>query len=162
MQVVIELSRRPTFSALFAVVQEPQIALAALTRLRWLAVIGQIIATLVAVAVLHLRLPLIPIAAVILLTAFSNVLLTFAHKPAVPPGWLVEATLLLDVLLLTALLFLTGGAENPFATLYLIHVAMAVIIVPAGWTWAVVLTVAACYGLLFAWHRPLDVHSIPP
>src|SRR2546423_9096966 len=75
---VIELSRRPSFSALFSVVQEPQIALAALTRLRWLAVIGQITATLVAVLLLHLRLPLIPIATVILITAFSNVLLTFA------------------------------------------------------------------------------------
>ncbi len=159
---MIELSRRPSFAAFISTVQEPQIALAALTRLRWLAVIGQLTATIVSVALLHLHLPLIPIATVILLTAFSNTLLTFAHKRANPSPGIIKATLLLDVLLLTALLFLTGGARNPFASLYLIHVAMAVIVLPAPWTWAVVTTVGACYGLLFAWHLPLDLHLLPP
>ena len=45
---------------LFVREHEPQIALAALTRLRWLAVVGQIAATAVAVAVLRLNLPLVP------------------------------------------------------------------------------------------------------
>ncbi len=33
---------------------------------------------------------------------------------------------------------------------------MAVIVLGAGWTWTVVATVAACYAVLFAWHRPLS------
>lgn len=159
---MIELSRRPTSAPLIATVEEPQIALAALTRLRWLAVVGQLTATGVAVTLLHLRLPLVAIGAVVCITALSNAALTFLHRSlSKPPAWLVEATLLLDVFLLTALLFLTGGAHNPFAILYLIHVAMAVIVLPARWVWAVALTVAACYGLLFVWHLPLDVQALP-
>lgn len=151
-----ENSHRPSIYFLLASVHEPQIVLAALTRLRWIAVIGQVTATLVAVAVLHLRLPLGMIAAVILATAASNAVLVWMLKWIRPQGWLVQAVLLLDICLLTALLYLTGGPQNPFASLYLVHVAMAVIVLGAGWTWTVVATVAACYAILFAWHRPLS------
>jgi len=58
--------------------------------------------------------------------------------------------------LLTALLYLTGGPSNPFAALYLVHVAMAVSVLGAGWTWLVVAMVAGCYGLLLKWHIPLE------
>ena len=68
----------------------------------------------------------------------------------------MQAVLLLDICLLTALLYLTGGPQNPFASLYLVHVVMAVIVLGGGWTWIVVATVAACYAILFAWHEPLS------
>ena len=153
---MIEVSQRPSFSAFISAVQEPQIVLKALTRLRWLAVIGQITATGVAVGVMRLQLPLAPISAIILLTAVSNVLLIWLPAFRKPAAWLVQAALLLDVLLLTSLLYLTGGPDNPFASLYLIHVAMAVIVLRAAWTWIVVASVAACYGVLLAWHLPLN------
>jgi two-component system sensor histidine kinase RegB len=82
-------------------------------------------------------------------------LLTYLPALTRPPAWLVQAVLLLDVFLLTILLYLTGGPSNPFAALYLIHVAMAVIVLRPGWTWIVVGSVAACYGILLAWHLPL-------
>ena len=50
---MIELSRRPGFSAFISAVNEPQIVLAALTRLRWLAVIGQLAATILAALLLQ-------------------------------------------------------------------------------------------------------------
>jgi two-component system sensor histidine kinase RegB len=68
----------------------------------------------------------------------------------------VQTILLLDVFLLTILLYLTGGPDNPFASLYVIHVAMAVIALRAGWTWVVVGAVAACYGILLGTDLPLD------
>ncbi len=151
-----QTERPPTIYFLLASVHEPQIVLAALTRLRWIAVIGQVTATLVAVALLHLRLPLAMIAAVILMTAASNAVLVAILRWIKPQGWLVPVVLLLDICLLTALLYLTGGPQNPFASLYLVHVAMAVIVLGAGWTWTVVATVAACYAVLFVWHRPLS------
>lgn len=150
-----ELSRRPSFSAFLSADQEPQIVLAALTRLRWLAVIGQITAAAVAVFAMGLKLPLAPIFAVILITAFTNAALAVLTALRKPPAWLIQATLLLDVALLTSLLYLTGGPLNPFASLYLIHVAMAVIVLRAGWTWIVVASVAACYGVLLRWNIPL-------
>lgn len=143
------------FSELLAPVREPQIVLAALTPLRWLAVVGQVTATAVADFGLHFRLPLGWIAVVIAVTALSNVLLTGLMKVGKTPAWLVPATLLLDIFLLTALLYLTGGPENPFAALYLVHVAMAVSVVGAGWSWLAVATVGACYGILLKWHHPL-------
>lgn len=155
---VVELSARPSFSAFISAANEPHIVLAALTRLRWMAVIGQLAATGMAVVLLGLKLPLVPIAAVVLITAVSNVVLTYLPALMRPPGWLVQTVLLLDVFLLTILLYLTGGPDNPFASLYVIHVAMAVIALRAGWTWAVVGAVAACYGILLTKHIPLDPH----
>ena len=153
---MIEVSRRPTFSSFVSALNEPQIVLAALTRLRWLAVVGQLAATVLAAAVLRLHIPLAPIIVVIVVTALSNGMLAWLPAVGKPPGWLVQVVLLLDVYLLTVLLYLTGGPENPFATLYLIHVAMAVIVLRAGWTWLVVATVAACYGILLRWHWRLE------
>ncbi len=124
--------------------------------MRWLAVVGQILATAVAVGGLKLRLPLTPIAAVILITALSNAMLVTGMKISRPPAWLIQVVLLLDVLLLTTLLYLTGGPQNPFAALYLVHVAMAVIVLGAAWSWAVVGAVAICYGLLLRYHLPLS------
>jgi len=158
---MIEVSRRRPFSAFLAAVNEPQIVLAALTRLRWLAVVGQLAATGLAVVVLRLRLPLAPIAVVIVVTGISNALLVGAPRLGKPPAWLIPAVLLLDVFLLTILLCLTGGPENPFSALYLIHVAMAVIVLQTGWTWVVVATVAACYGVLLAWRLPLSPPPAP-
>jgi two-component system sensor histidine kinase RegB len=142
-------------------VREPHIVLAALAPLRWIAVVGQITATAVAAVVLHMRLPLGPIAAVIVVTAASNLILMSWMKLGDMPAWLVPGTLLLDICLLTALLYLTGGPDNPFATLYLVHVTMAVSVLGTGWTWVVVATVAACYGLLLEWHLPMRAGNRP-
>lgn len=133
---------------------QPQIALLALSRLRWLAVIGQIAATVVAVRGMDLPVPIVPIAVVILMTAVSNLALVLGMSLARPPGWMVQAVLLFDVGALTALLYFTGGAGNPFASLYLVHVAMAVIALGSAWTWGVALLAVSCYGALFVWHVP--------
>jgi two-component system sensor histidine kinase RegB len=159
---VTEQTRNPGFLSLLPAVQEPQIVLAALTRLRWLAVVGQVTATAVAEGAMRLRLPLTPIFAVILVTAISNGFLQLGNYLHKTPAWLVQAILLLDVLLLTSLLFLTGGPQNPFAALYLVHVAMAVLVLGKISTWIVVGTVAACYGAILRWHLPLAGNASLP
>ncbi len=140
---------------------EPQIALSALARLRWLAVIGQIAATCVAIWGLKLQVPVGPISGVILFTAITNLGMAPGMRWGRPPGWMVEAVLVADVLALTALLYFTGGARNPFSVLYLVHVAMAVIAVGSGWTWVIVSLAAGCYGMLFAWYVPLEMRPLP-
>jgi two-component system sensor histidine kinase RegB len=131
-------------------VQEPEIVLQWLVRLRWLALAGQAMATAIAVAVLRLRLPLEAIYAIIAITGLSNVGLAAWTRRRVPT-WLVPAVLMLDVCLLTALLLCAGGPANPFRALYLVHIAMAVVTLAEGWSWLVVAATAACYGLLFVW-----------
>src|SRR4051812_25063907 len=105
----MDLSARPSLLKLLATVPEPQIVLAAITPLRWLAVVGQVTPTAVAAFGLHYKLPVGMIGAVIGITALSNLLLSSWMKLGRTPASLVPATLLLDIFLLTALLYLTGG-----------------------------------------------------
>jgi two-component system sensor histidine kinase RegB len=132
-----------------------------LTRLRWLAVVGQVAATIVAVGLLKLQLPLLPIGAVVLFTAVSNAALVWGRPASTPSFRLVQLLILVDVVALTALLYFTGGPANPFSIFYLVHVAMAVVVLGLGWTWVVVGMTTVCYGGLFAWHVPLAGGPIP-
>jgi two-component system sensor histidine kinase RegB len=61
----------------------------------------------------------------------------------------VQVTVVADVALLTALLGLNGGASNPFTALYLVHVALAAVMLGARWTWWIAGLSAAGYGALF-------------
>jgi two-component system sensor histidine kinase RegB len=153
--------RRASFSELLSEAHEPSIVLRAIVRLRWLAVVGQLAAVAVAVWGFHLALPLASIAWVILGTALSNALLAVGMRWGEPPAALVQVVLLLDVYLFTQILYFTGGPENPFSSLYLIHVAMAVVVLRRGWTWVVIAAVAACYGVLLRWHWPLASAATP-
>jgi two-component system sensor histidine kinase RegB len=143
--------------------QETQIVLRWLVRLRWLAAAGQTIATLVAYFILRLRLPLPAIESIILLTLASNVVIHIwtTRLTDAPPPWLVPGILILDVCILTALLICSGGRTNPFSALYLVHVAMAVVTLDENWPWLVVVTTAACYGLLFLWPSSYPLHLSP-
>lgn len=144
-----------SFSRLLLTKHEPRIVVGALTRLRWLAVIGQVAATVVGVWVLKLHLPLEKIAFVVGVTAVSNALVAIDMRWHAPPRWMVQLLLLMDVGALTALLYLTGGAANPFSVLYLVHVAMAVTVLGSAWTWLIVTLAAIGYGALFHWYVPL-------
>src|SRR3954462_8574998 len=92
------------FTRLFLRDHEPQIALTALTRLRWLAVVGQVGAMGVALSFLQLPLPIVPMGLVIAVTAVTNagVVLKMRRGHA-PSRWLVQWLLLLDVGSLTTL-----------------------------------------------------------
>lgn len=134
----------------------PQIALAWLTRIRWLAVVGQIAATATAVWMLKINLPLVWIAAVIGVTFGTNVLLVAKTRDELVEPWVLPGVVFLDVLLLTAILALTGGPANPFCTLYVVHVVLAVVLLGPFWTWAVVALSSACFAMLFVWHVDID------
>jgi two-component system sensor histidine kinase RegB len=134
---------------------ERHIALPWLAHLRWLAVAGQITATSLCVFWLKMDLPLQWIGWVILITALTNVLLQTWLALGEPPDWVLPGILLLDVLLLTALLYCTGGSQNPFSTLYIVHVAMAVVALERFWTWVISTVAAICYGVVFWWNQPL-------
>src|SRR5215470_4902986 len=87
-----------------------------LTRLRWLAVIGQTAAVLVVFYGLDFDLPLAACVAVIALSAWLNVALRlrFRLTQRLEPeraAWLLA----FDIAQLSLLLFLTGGLQNPFA-----------------------------------------------
>src|SRR5947207_661679 len=98
----------------------PLITLSWLMRLRWYAVAGQLVTIAIARYLLDVPLPVAELVAVIGVTVLTNIVLwQRLRAPAPPPPVLAAGVLLLDTLLLTALLALSGGPANPFATLYI-------------------------------------------
>lgn len=131
-----------------------------LCHLRWLAVIGQAVAIALGYLILQLPLPLHVLSAWVGIALGSNLLLSlYLNKARSAPRVLVPLVLLLDVLLLTGMLASAGGAANPFAVFYLIHVAMAVVVARSGWSWAILFTTLVCYALMFAVPDTLFVDS---
>jgi two-component system sensor histidine kinase RegB len=126
-----------------------------LERLRWLAVAGQLLAAGAAHFVLGLKIELTPIASVIAVTFVSNVLIALFVRRGWGRSWLVPSVLVLDVCLLTALLYLTGGAQNPFSILYTVHIVLAVVMLGEAWTWMIAAISCVSFGFLLVLHRPL-------
>jgi two-component system sensor histidine kinase RegB len=62
------------------------------------------------------------------------------------------AVLALDVAVLTGLLFYAGGSSNPFSFLYLVHIALAAVVLRSGWTWVLGLFSLVASGALFFGH----------
>ncbi len=130
--------------------------LAWLLRLRWGAVAGQLVTILVVRFAMDVPLPLPPLFALLGVEVLSNlVALRLAARPA--PPWSTGALMALDVVLLSGLLFFTGGPNNPFSFLFLVPISLATLILSAAWTWALVALSLACSGVLFVWNRPLDL-----
>lgn len=121
-----------------------------LVRLRWLAVVSQALAALVVKGLVGIELSLGPLLSVVLVTALSNLVLMLwlKRKPRIE-AWLAASVMGLDFLLLTALLYLSGGPSNPFTVLYLVNIALAAVVLPPGYAWALCALSTACFGALF-------------
>lgn len=131
-----------------------------LIQLRWIAVAGQVVAILVAHHLLGIRLPLEPMLAVAGLLAVGNILFTLTLRKAwVVPGELVLA-LLLDMAALTAQLYLSGGIENPFISLYLLQIVLGAILLSAARAWLLVAFSAGAFIFLTFRHLPLNVPPV--
>lgn len=134
-----------------------------LVRLRWGAVTGQLVTVLVVDRIMHIHLPMPPLLAIISFAALSNAAcaLWVRHQDRVGEA-AATAILVLDVLLLTALLSLTGGPFNPFSFLYLVHIALAAVVLSERATWGLVVLSLTCFGSLFLLpvQGPVD-HSDP-
>ena len=121
-----------------------------LLRLRWGAALGQLVTILVVRFAMDVQVPLPPLLALVGVELLSNAawLLRPATRP-VPP-WALGALMALDVLLLSGLLFFTGGPQNPFSFLFLVPISLATLVLTAAGTWALVLLSLACSAVSFA------------
>jgi len=63
--------------------------------------------------------------------------------------------LFVDIGVLTALLYFSGGSTNPFITLYLLPLSIAAAILPLAYTSALAVTALACYTTLMFVYAPL-------
>ncbi len=129
-----------------------------LLALRWAQIAGQCATVIAATQLVASPLPWAALAALVAAGALSNLALELwlRRQPAVR-DWHLAGIMVLDVALLTALLYFTGGPLNPFGFLYLVQIALATVIVPAGYSWALVALSFAGFGLLLVAHQPLAV-----
>lgn len=102
--------------------------------MRWLAILGVIIATLVASIVFHIGFPTLPVYIICAFMVLYNLVLlrqTQSLKAERPGLALPKARtysnihIFLDLVALTALLHFTGGIENPFIFYYVFHIILA-------------------------------------
>jgi two-component system, sensor histidine kinase RegB len=104
-----------------------------LCNLRWLAVIGQALTVALVVGPLHIPLPTVPLATGIGILALFNTYVTLrAHRASTETASDIEVFLhmVVDIAVLTWMISLSGGMENPFASLFLIPIAIAILALP--------------------------------
>jgi two-component system, sensor histidine kinase RegB len=82
--------------------------------------------------------------------ALSNVWLhTVVRRGVEPSDRVLGGLILFDIIVLTALLVLTGGPSNPFTISYLVYITLAAVTLNAAWAWGAAVASMAGYGLLF-------------
>lgn len=134
-----------------AAVDSPsRIAMAWLVRLRWGNAIGQILALASGSVVFGIHIRLVPAFSLTALTMLSNAALQrWVRRDGQPTQRALAAVLALDVSILGALLFVSGGAMNPFSVFFLVHVALSALILDARSTWAIATWSSLVFGSLF-------------
>jgi two-component system sensor histidine kinase RegB len=153
---------------MFRLLQSPHhrrrnVRLDTLVRLRWLAMMGQLAAILVVHFGLEFEVPIWPCFAVIALPGFLNVALRagFPQTLWLEPdraAWLLG----FDIAQLAALLYLTGGLENPFSYLLLGPVLISATVLPPRMTLLLGSFAMTCATLLIFFHYSLPWDSDDP
>ncbi|SDO32215.1 MULTISPECIES: ActS/PrrB/RegB family redox-sensitive histidine kinase [Filomicrobium] len=118
-----------------AQISDGQVRLATIVRLRWIAVVGQLLAILVVAFGLKFPVPLAHCLTLIALSAWLNVFLSIrlpgSHRLSPP---VAAALLTYDILQLSALLYFTGGIGNPFVVLIVAPVTVSAATLPTRFT----------------------------
>jgi two-component system, sensor histidine kinase RegB len=129
-----------------------------LIQLRWTAVIGQIVTIAFVELWLGIALPILPMAAVIGALVALNLmsLVRVRYRTEISNRELLLA-LMLDVAALTAQLYLSGGATNPFTSLFLLQVTLGAVLLDARSTWSLVALACISFAWLSIAYRPLGL-----
>src|SRR5438270_4399963 len=132
-------------------------------RLRWLAVLGQLAAIFIVAHGLEFDLPAVPCLVIVGLSALLNLALQIAFNPMqrLEPAY-AAALLALNIVELAALLFFTGGLQNPFSFLFLAPVLISATALPVRLTIALGILAVACATALGFFHLPLPWEGDDP
>lgn len=150
-----------------------------LLQLRWMAVLGQLITIAAAWGLLEFGLPLLPLLGLIGLTACTNLgygiwlrkirrtaakgqaspLATWSGSPQAAHR-VASCLMLLDIGTLTAMLFFTGGATNPFALFFFVNLAVGGVILRPLWAWSLTALAILGYSLLLRNFYPIPALTL--
>src|ERR1700688_3375652 len=132
-------------------------------RLRWLAVLGQLVAIFIVVQGLEFDVEVAPCVAIVGLSALLNLGLQIGFNPMqrLEPAY-AAALLALNIVELAGLLFFTGGLQNPFSFLFLAPVLISATALPIRLTIALGILAVACASVLVFFYLPLPWDSDEP
>lgn len=136
-----------------------------LVRLRWAEVAGQAGTVLVGQFLFDGALPIAALFTVVAIGLVSNLAIELHYfgdrrsDLAARPVQDVQIALvmMLDIAVLTGLLYFTGGPHNPFAFLYVVQISLATVLVRALWSWVLVGMSFVGFGILLLAHQPLAI-----
>lgn len=127
-----------------------------LIQLRWFAAVGQFLTIEVVYYGFGIPLPVDQMLVVLgCLVAFNGASLLRWHSHREVTNGELFLALLVDVAMLTAQLYLSGGAANPFVFLYLLQVILGAVLLETWSTWTIVALTSACFAGLALFNRPL-------
>ncbi|CAN5132137.1 ATP-binding protein [soil metagenome] len=127
-----------------------------LVELRWLAVVGQLATILLTQFVFGIFLPLFAMLAVLAALVALNVTSLMWLRAGRPiTNAALFAALLLDVAALSAQLYLSGGATNPFVSLFLLQVVLGSVLLDRWSSWALVVATSIAFAILTSFYQPI-------
>ena len=136
-----------------------------LLHLRWVAVAGQLLTMSVVEWVLDIKLPQSGMLTLMGVTAVTNLGYSLwlqrlrknglQAADRLPTYQVVSSLMLIDLAVLTGMLFLTGGLTNPFALFYFVNIAVAGAILTPAWAWSVWFVAVLSVTLLLLRSQPL-------
>lgn len=140
-----------------------RVRLLTLVLIRWIAVLGQLLAILFVHFGLGFELPLLLALATVAASALLNIAVTFRYSPSKRLRNREAAYYLAyDILQLAALLFFSGGLSNPFSLLFLVPVTISATVLSLESTiWLGVVSMA-CVSVLSGFHMPLPWSGAAP
>ncbi|WP_043453563.1 ATP-binding protein [Granulibacter bethesdensis] len=128
-----------------------------LIQLRWLAIIGQIVTIVFVHRLLGIALPVRAMSAVLICLLLLNITDLIRYRSQkILSNTEIFLALLLDVSALTAQLYLSGGTDNPFISLYLLQVILGTVLLDAWFAWALVAVTSLCF--IFLTMRAIPFH----
>ena len=129
-----------------------------LIKLRWVAVVGQVLTILGTIGLFKIQLSAVwLLVTAIAVTAASNLLLMYWYSswtkqesPNTPSNLVLGLVLLMDLFSMTALLYVTGGPNNPFSLFFFVNVSLSALVLNRKWAWGLNVMSVLCFaGLLF-------------
>jgi two-component system sensor histidine kinase RegB len=127
-----------------------------LMTLRWMAIAGQLGTILITRFAFQVALPMIAMLSVLTALATLNaVSILWLHWRGRIADTELLVALLLDIGALSAQLYLSGGATNPFVSLFLLQVVLGAVLLRRWSAWVVVGVTSAAFALLTVAYRPL-------
>jgi two-component system sensor histidine kinase RegB len=137
-----------------------------LLSLRWVAVFGQLATITVVHLGLGVEISFAPLLVAVGVTALSNLAFgawvrlsrSAADRYSITVWHTVLGSVMwLDLIVLTSLLYFTGGPSNPFSIFYFVNLALSGILLPARWAWFLNGFAIACVALISYQHHPVTV-----